>query len=143
VERPPQLVLRGKDINPVDAVWKLELDRPVPVKGSGRAEAAAARALYRANDGANEWVIPSAEQPGVHEMINAPRVAVDGQPLGAAPLRVGIRPGYAVAFERVSIAPGGERLIRDTTLYTRLSYLTRQLDFILARPPERDGRLRP
>jgi hypothetical protein len=36
-----------------------------------------------------------------------------------------------------------EHMIRDTTLYTRLFYLTRELDSVLARSRERDGRRRP
>jgi hypothetical protein len=105
VERTPLLVLRGARFNPLDAGWKLELDRPVPVDQE-RAGRAAVRALYRVSDGANDWLVPSADQPTVHRDVGL-KVGPRGESLGTSPVQVGIRQGFATVFERASVLPGG------------------------------------
>jgi hypothetical protein len=102
-QRTPDLYLLGKGQHPANAVWRLDLDRPVPVRAAGTARHV--RSVY-AGHGAR-FYIPSPQQPAGYQGTGI-RFDASGQRIGPDLLVVPAKPGGVLAFDEVTLeAPGG------------------------------------
>lgn len=101
--RTPDLYLLGKGQHPANAVWRLDLDRPVPVRAAGRARQV--RTVFAGHGG--RYYIPSPQQPTGYQGTGI-RYDASGQRIGPDLLDVPAKPGGVLAFDEVTLeAPEG------------------------------------
>jgi hypothetical protein len=102
-QQTPDLHLLGKGQHPANAVWRLDLDRPVRVRVAGGARQV--RALFAGPGG--RYYIPSAQQPAGYQGTGL-RYDASGERIGTDLLEVPAKPGGVLAFDEVTLdAPEG------------------------------------
>jgi hypothetical protein len=97
-ERTPTLHLLGKGQHPANAIWRIDLDRPVRVRVAGTARQV--RTVYAGQGG--QYYIPSARQPAGYQGTGI-RYDAAGQRIGPDLLNVPAKPGGVLAFDEVTL----------------------------------------
>jgi hypothetical protein len=93
----------GKGQHPANAVWRIDLDRPVRVHVAGTARQV--RTVFAGQGG--QYYIPSPQQPASYQGTGI-RYDASGQRIGPDLLVVPAKPGGVLAFDEVTLeAPEG------------------------------------
>lgn len=103
VQAVPELVVPGWPQGPMEALWKLTLDRTVPVrtKGGRRLDT---RHLYTGGGAGRQLMVPATDQP-THLPFLAARVSPTGESLPPEMVNLPILPGAVTVFEEVVVQP--------------------------------------
>jgi hypothetical protein len=97
-QRTPDLYLLGKGQHPANAVWRLDLDRPVRVRVTGTARQV--RTVYAGQAG--RYYIPSPQQPASYQGTGL-RYDASGERIGTDLLEVPAKAGGVLAFDEVTL----------------------------------------
>lgn len=100
----PELVMMNIPYGPLNAAWKLSLDREVRVRTTAGSEARTVSTLYLAPV-MGRLLIPAAVQPPYQD-FPAVRIGPAGEDLGQETVRLPIIPGRPTDFEEVTVVGG-------------------------------------
>lgn len=104
VKEVPDLVMLNIPLGPLNAAWKLSLDRTVRVRTTIGAEARTVSTIYFA-PATGRLLIPAAVQPSYQD-FPAVRVGPAGEDLGEERVRLPIIAGRPTVFEEVTVVGG-------------------------------------
>ena len=104
VKEVPDLVMLNIPLGPMNAAWKLSLDRAVRVRTTAGSEARTVSTIYLAPV-AGRLLIPAAVQPSYQD-FPAVRIGPAGEDLGEETVRLSIIPGRPTVFEEVTVVGG-------------------------------------
>ncbi|HEX8208781.1 MAG TPA: hypothetical protein VF584_01245 [Longimicrobium sp.] len=104
VKEVPDLVMLNIPLGPMNAAWKLSLDRAVRVRTTAGSEARTVSTIYLAPV-VGRLLIPAAVQSSYQD-FPAVRIGPAGEDLGEETVRLPIIPGRATVFEEVTVVGG-------------------------------------